>query len=226
MHNRAPILELRPTQIAVGMQQVEAKYRKLKRVSKVALRTYLKARPVPCVRGPGGVLYIVDHHHLCCTVHKMGETFVLVDVVLDLSHDHVSDHEFWTAMHNNNYVCTQDQYGNPVDLARLPQMLPKTIEGLKNDPYRAMAAVIRKAGAFDKVWTPFVEFQWANHFRAINVPPLHTDQVEFTDAEVTAAVAAAGAHEASHLPGYKGPAVTDGAVAGSPSDGMTPPPHP
>ena len=40
--------------------------------------------------------------------------------------------------------------------------LPRTVEGLKDDPYRSLAAAaVRDNGDFAKVPTPFVNLEWA-----------------------------------------------------------------
>lgn len=200
------LLELRPTQIAVGAQQVRAKARKMRRMGRAERRDFLDARPVPCVRGPGARLYIVDHHHLCAAVLSLAggqgrEERVRVRVLLDLSH--LGEDAFWAAMHERHYVWPYDEYGNRVELARLPRLLPATVAGLKNDPYRAIAAVARKAGAFAKDWTPFSEFLWANHFRACAGLQLRADQDEFSEREVAQALRLAAHADAAHLPGYQ-----------------------
>jgi hypothetical protein len=37
-----------------------------------ALEKFLQGHPVPVVLGPGQKRYLIDHHHLCCALHKMG----------------------------------------------------------------------------------------------------------------------------------------------------------
>ncbi|MFX7984922.1 ParB-like protein, partial [Acinetobacter baumannii] len=60
-----PLEDLRPTQVAVGMQAVKCQRRKLeKRASKQRqLKDILERRSIPAVRGPGGDLYMIDRHH-------------------------------------------------------------------------------------------------------------------------------------------------------------------
>lgn len=36
------------------------------------LQEFLKANPVPCVVGPGGTLYLIDHHHLARALYNLG----------------------------------------------------------------------------------------------------------------------------------------------------------
>lgn len=37
-----------------------------------ALEKFLRNHPVPVVLGPAGKRYLIDHHHLCCALWKMG----------------------------------------------------------------------------------------------------------------------------------------------------------
>jgi hypothetical protein len=60
---RQRVLDLRPTQFAIGMTEVEGKAKKLRRLSKRKLAKYVKQNPVAVVRAPHGDLYVIDHHH-------------------------------------------------------------------------------------------------------------------------------------------------------------------
>jgi hypothetical protein len=43
--------------------------------------------------------------------------------------------------------------------------VPKYLSDLVDDPYRSLAGLARKAGAYDKVDVPFTEFKWADYLR-------------------------------------------------------------
>src|SRR5262249_53319369 len=58
------VLELHPTQLAVGMIEVRDKESDLSSKKPSKLDRYLKKHPEPAVKGPGGTLFITDHHHL------------------------------------------------------------------------------------------------------------------------------------------------------------------
>ncbi|HEY3782221.1 MAG TPA: ParB-like protein [Fimbriimonadaceae bacterium] len=49
---KASILELYPTQLALGLYEVNAKIKEFKAMSSNELRDYLKKNPVPFVLGP------------------------------------------------------------------------------------------------------------------------------------------------------------------------------
>ncbi len=57
---KVKILELRPTQFAVGMLEVDEKLKEAAEFGKRERRTYIDTNPVPVVRGPDGFLYVVD----------------------------------------------------------------------------------------------------------------------------------------------------------------------
>eukprot|EP00879_Flechtneria_rotunda_P011988 GHRR01012521.1.p1 GENE.GHRR01012521.1~~GHRR01012521.1.p1 ORF type:complete len:157 (+),score=44.44 GHRR01012521.1:141-611(+) len=104
---RVAVLDLHPTQLAVGMQQVHEKMEKVASV----VRDYSQLNP----------------------------------------------EQFWAAMAFHNYLWPYDANGNPVDIHELPKLLPHTVKGLVDDPYRSLAALVRKAGGYTKSTKPFSE---------------------------------------------------------------------
>lgn len=195
-----PVSALRPTQLAVGMQQVEEKKQKI--VDKQLLKKpkkldkFLLKHVIPAVRGPGGDLYIIDHHHLGSALYQLGVPEVYATVIADLSNLSLDD--FWKEMLARKYIWCHDELGNTLPLGEFVKKLPRSFPGLKDDPYRSLAALVRKAGGYTKDWTPFSEFHWANFFRS---------KIAMGDnAPVTALVSLGIQHSrhptASHLPGF------------------------
>ena len=72
---------------------------------------------------------------------------------------------FWAAMRHDGCLWPHDERGEPVDWADLPSRLPSSVAGLRDDPYRSLAGLVRRAGGFEKSGRPFAEFVWANHLR-------------------------------------------------------------
>jgi hypothetical protein len=188
-----PVADLRPTQFAVGMREVDVKREELDLGAK-ALRKFLCENPIPVVLGPGGKAYIVDHHHLALALiyEKINEA--AVNVVQDWSAD-ASD-LFWEKMQKSNYVYLRDEKGAEQDVSRLPTRL----EDLRDDPYRSLAYFVRKDRGYKKVRTLFAEFQWAEFFRT-RVDVGTTDR-DFK-AATAKAVKLARSKAAAALPGYK-----------------------
>jgi hypothetical protein len=182
------ILKLHPTQLAVGYQQVECKYEKIKALDKSGkLDKYLKEHVVPVIRGYNNKLYLIDHHHLCMACEKLQIKQVYINILYDWSH--LSFRDFWNKMNESHYVWVYD-----VD--DFPHMLPSNIKGLKDDPYRSLAGIVRKLGGFNKDTAPFAEFHWALFFKSKG---LSTDLSQKT---IDQAVFLCKSPEAKHLPGY------------------------
>ena len=60
---RQRVLDLRPTQFAIGMTEVGHKAKRLHRLSKKKLAKYVRQNPVTVVRAPDRDLYVIDRHH-------------------------------------------------------------------------------------------------------------------------------------------------------------------
>ena len=199
MITKVKISTLRPTQLAVGVQQVNEKAARIRAKTERKQNKYLKGHPVPVIIGPGGEYYLVDHHHLCRAAQLLGMDSVFITVMRDGDWSQLAPEEFWKKMHASNYVWLHDAAGNPLTLAEFTKVLPKDVSGLKDDPHRSIAAIVRKAGGFDKDWMPFAEFHWANFFRVhvpLKAPP------KISDEDIAAAMQFSRVPDASHLPGY------------------------
>ncbi len=79
------IVELRPTQITVGMREVEAKRKRWREKGAKKEVKFLEDHMIPVILGPKKRHYIIDHHHLARALHEEGRKDVLVTVVADLS---------------------------------------------------------------------------------------------------------------------------------------------
>jgi hypothetical protein len=152
-----PVLDLRPTQMTVGMHEVRAKQQHWR----VAHRKdrFLGSHLIPVVHGPRDRYFLLDHHHLALALHEEGEKEVAITVVADLRR--LARDEFWTFMDNRGWLHPYDAAGRRRDVAELP----RRITGLKDDPYRSLAGELRRAGGFAKDTTPFSEFLWADFLR-------------------------------------------------------------
>jgi hypothetical protein len=154
-----PILSLRPTQITVGMREVKEKRQRWREHKPKKRAEFIGRHMIPVVLGPGGVHYVIDHHHLARALHDEGVEHALVTVIADLSM--VERSAIWTVMDNHRWVYPYDAKGVRRDYS----MLPRTIVDLKDDPFRSLAGELRRAGGFAKDTTPFSEFLWADFLR-------------------------------------------------------------
>jgi hypothetical protein len=190
------ITDLRPTQITVGMREVQAKRKRWKEISGNKGGKFLGNHMIPVVLGPKHRHYVVDHHHLARALHEEGVKDVAVTSIANLS---VLDNDaFWTVMDNRNWMHPFDADG----IRRHYDDIPKSVTGLVDDPFRSLAGELRRAGGFAKDTTPFSEFLWADFLRR----RLKRKSVERDfDHAVEQALELAKSIAANYLPGWCGP---------------------
>lgn len=188
--NFVKIATLRPTQICVGMREVNIKRNKFLKRGEVDLEELI----VPAVRGPGKKLYIIDRHHTCMALLRSGVQEVIVNVVVDLSG--LPSKLFWNYMDNKGMVYPIDSRGNRKDF----KDLPKKLTGLKDDPYRSLASEVKRSGGFAKDTTPFSEFLWAEYLR-VKLPRMNKKNFMRHKRK---ALNVAKHNAASYLPGWSG----------------------
>ena len=194
-----PITELRPTQITVGMREVEAKrrrWRERREASGEKAAKYLGRHMIPVLLGPKDRHFIIDHHHLSRALLEEGVKEVLVTVVANLSR--LDKDEFWTFVDNRGWLHPFDGQGR----RRSTEELPKTVADLIDDPFRSLAGELRRVGGFAKDTTPFSEFLWADYLRRRMRRKMIDDNF---DEALERAMQLAKAQEADHLPGWCGP---------------------
>ncbi len=191
---KKPVLELRPTQFALGLREVQRKVAKIKAMSRDERHEYLHSRPVPVVIHDHKHWYIVDHHHHTRACWESGLDEVPVVVKADLSH--LPRGEFWEAMHKARWTHLYDQFGKG---PHPPHLLPDDVRGMADDRYRSLAWALRHLGGYEKSDEPFSEFRWAEFLRAeLSMEP---GDAGFTKA-VAEAVKLARSTKARSLPGF------------------------
>jgi hypothetical protein len=188
--------DLRPTQMTVGLREVERKAKQWREMKRQQDGEWLGAHMIPAVLGPGDRWWLVDHHHLALALIHEGVENVLVSVVARLSH--LPKRRFLTVMDCHNWLHPYDADGKRQDFDDLPRHLHKLVD----DPFRSLAGEVRRAGGYAKSLTPFTEFMWADFLR----DRLRRRQAESSSPKVLArAVELARSHEAAYLPGFSGP---------------------
>jgi len=199
---REPILhptairDLRPTQVTVGMREVDAKRKAWAAKSGGKGAEFLGTHMIPVILGPKGRPHVIDHHHLALALLREGVETVAVTVVADLQR--LPADSFWFVMDNRNWMHPFDEQGR----RQAYDALPKSVEGLVDDPYRSLAGELRQVGGYAKDTTPFSEFLWADYLRRTVDRKLVERQ--FDEALKQAMQLAKGA-EADYLPGWSGP---------------------
>jgi hypothetical protein len=190
------IADLRPTQITVGMREVQAKRRRWRDTGETKGGKFLGRHIIPVILGPKNRHYVIDHHHLALALHEEGVKNLAVTITVDLS---ALDRDmFWTVMDNRNWMHPYDAEGR----RRHYRDIPKTLSGLADDPFRSLAGELRRAGGFAKDTTPFSEFLWADFLRR-HVKRQTVDR-NF-DRAIEQALQLAKSSAANYLPGWCGP---------------------
>lgn len=203
---RCDLTKLRPLQGAVGMKEVAYKQKTILRHPKRE-HEKLDQDPIKVVAGPGGELFITDHHHgaeAWLRAHSKWGAKAFCKVVnsqKDLPSNFETEDQFWAALKAKGLVRLKNENGVDIDVPGLP----KTLKAMPDDPYRSLAWLVRQNGGFCKSSSEFAEFVWADWFRSRspslymrNIPsdPKHKNET------VNKAVELAHSPEAAKLPGY------------------------
>lgn len=203
---------MRPTQGAVGYLEVRLKMQELReRVAAGSLEKYLNIHPIPAVHGPDGRMYLTDHHHMGLALVNLAEEWdadekpaaknpyrsCSFQIIKDLSErDDISMRQFFLKMEEHNRCHPYDGAGKRIE------KLPRFFHELADDPYRSLAGLARKAGAYDKVDVPYTEFKWANYLRDKVLQELINE--ENIASAILQTVQFANNSGAAKLPGFRG----------------------
>jgi hypothetical protein len=192
--------DLRPTQITVGLREVNEKRARWQAQPEKKKAEFLGSHFIPIVLGPGKKPYLTDHHHLARALYDEGVEKVGVTVLADLSI--LEPAAFWFYLDNRAWTYLYDAEGE----RQGPKKLPKHVKDLVDDPYRSLAGELRRAGGFAKEVTPFSEFLWADFLRRRIKRKLADSQ---PTESLTEALQLAKSLDAAYLPGWCGPVVPE-----------------
>ncbi len=201
-HSIEPILHpiaiktLRPTQITVGIREVDRKRHAWREHQAAHAGEFLGSHMIPAVLGPGNTYWLIDHHHLARALMEEGVEQVLVAVIAKLSH--LPRKRFYAFMDSHNWVHPYDTEGKRRDWDDLPRHVGK----MTNDPYRSLAGEVRTGGGYAKSEAPYSEFLWADFYRDRIAP--HKVEEDFEKA-LAKALKLARSKAAAYLPGFSGP---------------------
>src|ERR1700678_764105 len=190
------IVDLRPTQITVGMREVLAKRKRWRETVAKKGGRFLGKHMMPVILGPKRRYYVIDHHHLARALHDEGVKDVAVTVVANLSG--LDRDAFWTVLDNRSWMHPFDAEGR----RRHYRDIPKSVMALVDDPFRSLAGELRRAGGFAKDTTPFSEFLWADFLRRRMKRKAVDDDF---DRAMEKALQLAKSMDANYLPGWCGP---------------------
>lgn len=192
--------DLRPTQITVGIREVNEKRKRWRELAAKAGGEFLGKHMIPVVLGPKNRSYVIDHHHLARALHEEGVKQVAVTHIANLSK--LEPDAFWRVMDNRSWMHPFDSRGE----RRAYKDIPKSVADLVDDPFRSLAGELRRAGGFAKDTTPFSEFLWADFLRR----RMKRKSVERDfELAVKKAKKLAKSTDANYLPGWCGPVEDD-----------------
>lgn len=215
---RLKLSQLRPTQNAVGMDEVNTKTKKIASKSDKKLEDYLLLRTIPIIIGNNGQYYLIDHHHLAASLwHAKGDMYVPVQVTRNWNP--IEGRSFWRAMAMNNWVYPFDAMGaGPAN----PETLKQHIKDLDNDIYRSLSWVVRTDYGYvkDPNNAIFAEFKWGSFFRTrvifhaqlscekkcmeMTLADIEKDDPDDYREKIAYALYLASSPEAAGLPGFVG----------------------
>lgn len=159
----AELARLRPTQLTLGYIHVHHKMEVTQRHANpedgAALQRFMRRHRIKTIAGPGGELYIVDHHHWARAWLDLGYEVAPVRVLEDFSH--LGGAAFWRRMRQLGHVHPYDERGKWLGV----KALPSTVRSMRDDPYRSLAAFVREAGAYRKPDGAYGDFCWAGFLR-------------------------------------------------------------
>ncbi len=185
---------VRPSQFVVGQFEVSERSQKIKEMSPEKRDSYLAKHPVSIVVAPGGEIFIVNGHHLAKALLELNEEDIEAVVVQNMSQ--LDETNFEKEMLKNHWTWLEDENGMPKTFSELPRHLGD----LKDDPYRSLAWLVRKADGYTKLDTePWQDFLWADFLRK------HVE-IDASDRSFTRAtqdsLKIAHSDKAAALPGY------------------------
>jgi len=188
--------DLRPTQITVGLREVETKRRQWREKHGEKAGEFLGTHMIPVVLGPKEHRYVIDHHHLARALRDEGVIEVATSVILDLRR--LEPDAFWVVLDNRGLMHPFDDQGRRRDYRDIPQ----SIDDLVDDPYRSLAGGLRRHGGYAKDTTPFSEFLWADFLRRRIA---RKDIESHFEQALDDALKLARSPSADYLPGWCGP---------------------
>ncbi|MFJ4290608.1 ParB-like protein [Cupriavidus sp. NPDC089707] len=196
----AELVRLRPTQLTLGYAHVRHKKEVTQRHADLndlaALRRFMRRHRIKTVAGPGGSLYIVDRHHWARAWLELGYQWGPVRILRDLSA--LSPSAFWKRMRQLGHVHPYDEHGK----LQGHRALPPTVMGMRDDPYRSLAAFACAAGAYRKPGSAYGDFCWAGFLRDRVLQDL--DSIAGFGLALAESIKLARSSKARRLPGYCG----------------------
>lgn len=165
------VAELRPTQMCVGLAEVQHRVRDFTGEPLKQRRSYLRRKPVPLVLNGAGHLWMVDRHHrLRALLQVDGGATAFGYVVLELATR--DDHLTLQELQQRGWLYLYNRRG---DGPLPPEALPQQLTRLQDDAYRSLVWRLKREGYIGGApLVPFHEFRWGAWLRGCDLPPFHS----------------------------------------------------
>jgi len=131
---------------------MECAKREIEKKNSSNLRAHLVDNFVPGVIGPNSEIYITDHHHFAVALfqafldfHRPAIHRVLY-ACIQADYSTMNFTSFWRQMQIQRFVFLEDERGNNITSAQLPESLKL----MADNPYRTLASWLRKSNAYIK----------------------------------------------------------------------------
>lgn len=217
--SRVLVSQLRPTQNAVGFDEITEKRKTIRKKSAKPdeLQDYLLQRSIPIIIGNKDNFHLIDHHHLAYAVwNELGDMYLPVEVVKNWSV--IEGYSFWRAMRENNWLYP---FGGDGAGPLPPDRLIHHIKDMENDIFRSLSWQVRLKYGYVKSADNaiFAEFRWADFYRSriifdiqlkkqMDIKELTLEKVRDDDDDdfeklLDYAMYLATSEEAKGLPGYR-----------------------
>ena len=155
-----PIADLIPTQVTVGMREVDVRRRRWREKHGHDVAHYLNKHRIPVILGPDARHYLIDRHHLTLALSDEGIWELPVSIVANMRG--LGFEEFWKTLEIHNWTHPFDDQGRRRSYASMPASVDRLID----DPFRSLAGALKRAGGYAKDKAPFSEFRWADFLRS------------------------------------------------------------
>ena len=198
--------ELSPTQATIGGFEVVLKADRFKLMSRSAVDGYLRdkesrEKPVLVVKGLHRYFVVDGHHTLSAILKACAPRELDLSLRADFS-QYSSKERFWEKMAKEGLV-----YDKCLGERVSPMDFPKAFLELRDDPYRSIAWLIRKMGAYDDLKQPYQEFRIADFLREhMAFTPVEYHEYETACLRAYELMRSSAAKEwakSSKLPGFK-----------------------
>ena len=193
------VSELRPTQMTVGMREVEDRRKQLRARRKKEGEKFFERHMIPVVLalpGSAAAMPWLTTTTLPEHLEEEGIEDIFTTVLADLSK--LDQDAFWIVLDNRGWMHPFDSNGRRCSYDEIPHAIAQ----LADDPFRSLAGALRRVGGFAKDTTPFSEFLWADFLRRrLKRAGVKRD----FDEALAAALRLSKSRDADYLPGWCGP---------------------